>query len=80
MPQAVEAAKVKVAEQMEHTAARAIGLVDYEELYRARRLAKLTSVGDSSEDSGEAAEGSPKKKKKNNRKRGKKKKKEEKKE
>ena len=51
----------RVAEQMESVAARDIGLVDYEELYAARRMAKLTALGgDSSSDSGEAP--APKKK------------------
>ena len=43
----------KTAEQLESVASRDIGLVDYEELYAAKRMAKLTHVGGGSSSSSE---------------------------
>ena len=67
------------AENLQADQARDMGLIDYGELYRARRMAKLTKSQDSSSSSGEERKTKKKKKKKKMkkpRKRGKKKKKE----
>ena len=64
----------KEAEQLQADSARGTGLVDFEDVYRARRVAKLTVASSSS--GSDEDEGGPKKKNKNkNKKRGKNKKK-----
>ena len=64
----------KTAEQLESVASKDIGLVDYEDLYTAKRMAKLTSVGgDSSSSSNDAPAPKTAKKKKKKRGKGKKK-------
>ena len=75
----------RVSEMMQAAPSRDIGLADHEDLWRAKRMARLTGAGSSSSSGGspskEDKEEVPKKKKKNkgkrNRKRGKKKKDEE---
>jgi hypothetical protein len=49
----------KTAEQMESISNRDMGLADYEDLYYAKRMAKLTSMDDEDEDEGEDEERSP---------------------
>ena len=72
----------RVSEMTQAVPSRDIGLADHEDLWRAKRMARLTGAGSSSSSAGssskEGKEENPKKKKKNkgkkNRRRGKKKK------